>query len=199
MSLRFPRYWLFLLLFLPLIACDNDRPTVTGPTALTSTSTNGPVFGFEPAALRPEFLPATSCVRRSPFGTRIIIVIGPGGGVFLRSLRFRFTDRFGVNALPRVTPIIGPSPLTVPVSTIAPFSPIPVPGGAALTSTGPIPIPGSAPINGLQIPPGTLRTLPFFLSFDCGVSSDGVVHVTLDTAAPNGQTSTSELRAKVGF
>jgi hypothetical protein len=199
MFLRFPRYCLFLLLFLPLIACDNDKATVTGPTALTSTMTNGPVVGFEPAALRPEFLPANSCVRRSPFGTRIIIVIGPGGGVFVRSLRFRFTDRFGVTALPRVTPIIGPSPLTVPVSTIAPFSPIPVPGGATLPSTGPIPIPGSAPINGLQIPSGTLRTLPFFLSFDCGVLSEGVVHVTVDTATPNGQMETSELRARVGL
>ena len=199
MFLRLPRYALSLLLFLPLIACENDKATVTGPTALVSTMTGGPVFGFEPAALRPEFLPANSCVGRpTPFGTRIIIVIGPGGDVLLRSLRFRFTDRFGVHALPRVFPITGVSPFTVPVSTITAFSPIPVPGGAPLTSTGPIPIPTSGPNNGLQVPSGTSRTLPFFLAFDCGVFSEGVVHVTIDIAKPNGEMETSELRARLG-
>ncbi|HET7694148.1 MAG TPA: hypothetical protein VFK57_00420 [Vicinamibacterales bacterium] len=182
MSMRLPMYGGLLLLFV-LVACDRTDVSVTNaPTALTASVTSS-TFGFEPATLRPEFLPGR-CGPGPLFGTRIIIVIR-GGDVTLRGLRFRFTDMLGVTSLPRVMPIPSASPLTAPVSTL-PTLPIPIPGIAPLPSTGPIPI------------PGTLQSLPFFLAFDCGVASEGTLVIFIDTDDDRGRTHTSELRARVG-
>ncbi len=199
MSMRFPRYGL-LLAFLVLGAtagCDSNR-NVGGPSSLSSSMTMGSSFGFQPTTLRPELVSDTSCVAVPAFGTRIIIIVSAGGDIILSGLRFRFTDRFGVNALPRVTPIPGSSPLSVSASTIPPFNPIPVPGVAPLPVTSPIPIPGSSPVNGLMVPAGTSRQLPFFLLFDCGVASDGTLFVMTDVAKPSGALQTSQFQVRVG-
>jgi hypothetical protein len=196
MSIRFLSFGVALLFF-PLAACDRAQVSVsTGPTAVASTLTSS-TFSFEPSTLRPEVVAGTSCTTRSLFGTRIILVIHGRDGLILRGLRFRFNDRFGRTALPRVIPIPGTSPLNTPLMTF-PTSPIPTPGIAPLPATSPIPIPGASPVPGFVVPFGTLQTLPFFLVFDCDIASEGMLFVFIDTATANGGIETSELRARVG-
>jgi hypothetical protein len=198
MSIRFHRYGV-LLAFLAAGAatgCDGQRNTVVGPTALKSATTTGTTFRFEPATLRPEFVSGISCVAVPAFGTRIIVIVG--GDVTLRELRFRFTDRFGVNALPRVMAIPGSSPLSVPASAIPSSFPIPVPGLAPLPASSPIPMPGSSAFNGPSLPVGTSVHLPFFLFFECGVASEGTLFIGTEVAEPGGTVQTSQFRVRVG-
>jgi hypothetical protein len=196
MSIRFHRYGV-LLAFLAAgaaTACDGQRNTVVGPTALTSTTTTGTTFRFEPATLRPELLSGISCVAVPAFGTRIIVIVG--GDAILRGLRFRFTDRFGVNALPGVVPIPGSSPFSVPVSIPSSF-PIPIPGVAPLPTSSPIPMPGTSSFNGLS-PAETSQRLAFFLVFQCGVASEGTLFVDTEVAEPRGSVRNSEFQIRVG-
>ena len=199
MSIRFSRYGVLLLAFLALgatAACDSNRNTAVVPSTLPPTFSPGTSFNFEPATLRAEFLPGTICVGGPGFGTRIIIIVN--GGVILSGLQFRFTDRFGVNALPRITPIPGSSPLTVSASTIPTSFPIPTPGLAPLPSTSPIPIPGFSPVTGLMVPAGTSQQLPFFLIFDCGVSPVGILFISAEVVDPSGRIQKSESQVRVG-
>lgn len=197
MSIRFHRYGV-LLAFLVVGAaagCDSNRNTTVGPSALTSAM-SGTTFHFEPATLRAELVPGISCGAVPAFGTRIIVIVG--GHVRLRGLRFRFTDRFGVNALPRVMAIPGSSPLSTPASAIPSSFPIPIPGIAPLPVNSPIPIPGSSPFNGVSVPTGTSQHLPFFLLFGCSVASEGTLFVGTEVAEPGGTVQTSEFRVRVG-
>jgi hypothetical protein len=186
MSMRFPILGLPLLLF-GVIGCDRTNLSSTAPTPAVSAGASSDLsFAVEPVMLRPESIGGQSCAR-SPFGTRVIIRIRGGGDVFLRGIRFRFVDRFGVSSLPRVTPIPGSAPLT------APFPTLPVPASPIPTGVAPLPLPTSAPITN----PGT--TLPFFLAFDCGLAQEGTMFVDVETADRNGRTRTSALQARVGF
>lgn len=128
------------------------------------------------------------------FGTRIIVIVG--GDVTLRELRFRFTDRFGVNALPRVMAIPGSSPLSTPASAIPSSFPIPTPGIAPLPVNASIPMPGVSSFDGLSAAGGI--HLPFFLFFDCGVAPEGMLFVGTQVAEPDGTVKTSEFRVRVG-
>jgi hypothetical protein len=198
MSIRFHKYGV-LLVFLGLgvaTGCESQRNDVAGPSPVSASLTSGAstTFHFEPATLRPEVVPGTSCVA---FGTRIIVVIAGGSDVTLRGLRFRFTDRHGVNALPRVVAIPGASPLTVPASSISSPFPIPTPGLAPLPATSPIPMPGPPVVNGL-VPAGPQQQLPFFLFFDCGVAPAGMLFIATEVAEPRGTMQTSEFRVRVG-
>jgi hypothetical protein len=175
--------------------CDGNRHTTVGPSSLT-VATTGTSFRFEPPTLRAELVPGNSCVAASGFGTRIIVIVG--GEVTLRELRFRFTDRFGVNALPRVMPIPGTSPLSVPASAIPSSFPIPIPGIAPLPASSPIPMPGSSVFNDTSAPTGTFTHLPFFLSFDCGVASEGTLFIGTEAASPRGMVQTSQFQVRVG-
>ena len=204
MSMRVRKIYRVLLAFLALGAvagCDSNRDTTVGPSPLTAATT-GTTFRFEPATLRPELMPGTSCV--AAFGTRIIVIIRGDGT--LRELRFRFTDRFGVSALPRVIAIPGSSPLSTPASAIpssVPIplpssSPIPIPGIAPLPTNSPVPIPGSTAFNGASAPAGTSVHLPFFLFFECGIASEGTLFVGTEVAEPGGTVQTSQFRVRVG-
>ena len=198
MSMRFPRYGLPLL-FLALAACDRAEVSVTGPTALSSAiSTTESLFTLQPATLHPEFLPGNSCVPHSPFGTRIIVIVGGHRDVILRALRFRFVDRAGVNIFPRVAPIPGASPLLIPVSNIPASFRIELPGVAPLPAVTSIPVPGGTSVSGLFVPSGSSHTLPFFLTFDCGIEPEGNLFVFIDTATAAGALHTSELRVRLG-
>ena len=197
MSIRFHRYGV-LLAFLVLGAatgCERERSTLVGPTELTSATT-GTTFRFEPATLRAEFVPGISCVGAPAFGTRIIVIVG--GDVILRGLRFRFTDRLGVNALPLVMTITGSSPLSTPASAISSSFPIPMPGIAPLPVSSPIPMPGSSSFNALSVAGRTAQHLPFFLLFNCGIASAGTLVVVTDVAERDGTLKTSEFRVRVG-
>ena len=196
MSIRFHRYGVLLALLVlgAAMGCDRQR-NVVGPTAFTSTTTTTDTsFRFEPATLRAESVSGISCVAVPAFGTRIIINVG--AGVILSALRFRFTDRFGVNALPRVMPIPGSSPLSVPVSAIPSSFPIPIPGVAPLPAGSPIPIPGTSSFNGLS-PAGTPQRLAFLLLFECGVASDGTLFVDTEVTEPRGSVRKS-FQVRVG-
>ena len=200
MSNRLHQYSVLLALLMlgATAGCDRDRSTVAQPFSPSPSFGTGTSFGFEPGTLRPELIPGTFCVAGQAFGTRIIIVVNPGGDVILSGLRFRFTDRFGVNSLPRVTPIMGSSPLTATISAIPAVSPIPTPGVAPLPVTSPIPIPGLSSVNGLMVPARSSLQLPFLLSFDCGVVSAGVVFVIVDLTEPNGRLQTSQFSVQLG-
>lgn len=198
MSLCSPRYGV-LLISVTLAACSGAASTVGAPTPVASGAPDQHALTIQPTALVPETLPGSCIPHATPFGTRLVASVSAGSDVILQSLRFRFTDRFGVTAFPRVTPIPGASPMTMPATSIPPFSPIPVPGGAPLSTTGPIPIPGSSSVNGLMVPGGSVRQLPFFLAFDCGVFQQGTLFIMFDTADMMGGMHSSQLTARVGY
>lgn len=198
MSLCSPRYGVLVLL-VTLAACSGAASTVGAPTPVVPGASNQHALTVQPTALRAEALPGSCVPQATPFGTRLVVNVGAGSDVILQSLRFRLTDRFGVTAFPRVAPIPGGSPMTMPATSIPPFSPIPIPGGAPLTMTGPIPIPGSSSVTGLMVPGGTIRQLPFFLAFDCGVAADGTLFILFDTADMLGGRHSSQLTARVGY
>jgi len=182
MSLRFHLFGALLLCLAlgSLTACDSFH-NATGPSSSLSTAAT---FRFEPSTLRPELVNGTSCVAFSPFGTRIVIVVSPGSDVILLSLHFRFTDRFGATALPRVSS--NPASGQIPQLGVAP-----------LPTTSPIPIPNSSPLTGFMVPAGSSQRLPFLLTFDCGVSDDGTLVVSVDTADMRGRPQTTQLQVRV--
>ena len=188
MSLRSPGYSLLLIVpaLLFAVGCDDAKnvTTATAPSGVAPVSSIQSAVSVEPAALRPEFLPGLSCRSNRPFGTRLNFVIGGGRDISLHRLRFRFVDRFGVIALPDVAPQTGIFPMTSPPVSIPTSSPIPIPGLAPM------------PPDGVFIPFGASRTLPFFLTFGCGASSTGTLFVMFDAKFDNTMQS-SELRVRV--
>ena len=192
MPVRFCKYGalLSLLVLGATTGCERARDTATGPSSVSSGSALGSSVSFEPAMLRPEPLPDSACTAQPAFATRIVIIVN-GDGVIVRGLRFSFTDRFAVTALPRVIPIPGPSPLSVPASAIPPLSPIPPPGVA-------VPLPGAPLDRGTMDPTGSSRRLAFLLRFDCGVAPAGTLFVATEVAEPGGTFRTPEFRVAVG-
>ena len=189
MALRSPGYGLLLLAILLVFTagCDDARnvTTATGPSGAIASGTGiQSAISAEPAALRPEFLPGMSCRSNRPFGTRVIIVIDGRNDVSLHRLRFRFVDRFGVTAFPNQIQT-GVFPMTQPPVSIPSSSPIPIPGLATL------------PPEGVFIPFGASRTLPFFVSFGCGAFAQGTLFVMFDAKFGPAPMQTSELRVRV--
>jgi hypothetical protein len=189
MALRSPGYGSLLLVIGLVFAtgCDDARnvTTATAPSGAIATGTGiQSAISVEPAALRPEFLPDLSCRSNRPFGTRVTIVIDGRNDVSLHRLRFRFTDRFGVTAFPNQI-LTGVFPMTQPPVSIPSSSPIPIPGLAPL------------PPEGLFIPFGASRALPFFVSFGCGPFSQGTLFVMFDAKFGPAPMQSSELRVRV--
>ena len=165
-----------------LTACGSSHST-TGPSTFSSSFSAAAPFGFEPATLRPEVVGRTSCASFRPFTTRIVIAISPENDVIVRGLHFRFSDRFGATALPRVS------------ST--PDYPIPPLGVAPLPTSSPIPIPNASPITGFMVPARSRHRLPFILTFGCGVRDEGTLVVSVESADMTGRLQTSQLQARV--
>ena len=189
MALRSPGYGLLLLaiVFVSVTGCDDARnvTTATSPSGAVATGTGvQSAITVEPAALRPEFLPDASCRSNRPFGTRVIIVIDGRNDVSLHRLRFRFTDRFGMTAFPNQIQT-GVFPMTQPPVSIPSSSPSPIPGLAPL------------PPEGVFIPFGASRTLPFFVSFGCGPFAQGTLFVMFDAKFGTQPMQSSELRLRV--
>jgi len=189
---------LLFLALLVLAACDGAPVTVTAPAGDSGGGSMQSAFAAEPATIRPEFFPTPGCPGRPAFFARVSVVIGGSDAVILRGLRFGFTDRFGAVTLPEI--LLIPS-LTSPAPEPSPpgGSPIPLPGIAALPASPiPIPTPGASSINGLLVPNGIRRSLPFLLRFGCGVLGDGTLVITADAADRNGRFSTSDVRVRIG-
>jgi hypothetical protein len=189
MALRSPGYGSLLLVLVLVFGtgCDDARnvTTATAPSGAVASGTGiQSAISVEPAALHPEFLPGMSCRSNRPFGTRVIIVIDGRNDVSLHRLRFRFTDRFGVTAFPNEIQT-GVFPMTQPPVSIPSSSPIPIPGLAPL------------PPDGLFIPFGASRSLPFFLTFGCGPASQGTLFVMFDAKFGPGPMQSTELRVRV--
>jgi len=186
MYARFPTY-APVLLFLALTAtaaCDRLDVTATSPEPVTGLKAS---LTAEPSSVRPEFLPSLSCPTRPGFGIRVVVIIS-GGDVILRAIRFGFTDRLGDLAFPQVFP----TPSLSSASTSFPSSsPIPIPGAAPLPGSSVIPIPGALPIEGLLV--SGSRSLPFSLTFGCGLVPEGTITISAETATRNGSSGTSQL------
>jgi hypothetical protein len=198
MKTRFSKYG-FALLFVALIgasACNRADVTITAPGTDAAGSALKSSFAAEPLTVRPEFLPTTACpAPRHAFGARVSVQITGGDDVFLRGLRFGFTDRTGVITLPDVIAIPSlstPVPMSLPAS-----SPIPMPGIAALPGATTMPLAGSSTFYGLFIRAGTSRAIPFFLRFDCGVP-EGQLTITADAGDRNGRFAMTQLKVQVG-
>jgi len=161
-------------------ACSSNSSSATGPTTLSAESGARTNLTAEPVTLRPEFLPNVPCSSSPAFGTRVIVVVSGGPGVSVRSLRFRFTDLFGVRALPQVRVIPGSSPMTMPAGMIPPLMGIPIPGLA--------PPPASTMLQAANA-----QRFPFFLSFGCGLSTTGIVAISTDTMDRMGRPQTLEI------
>ena len=181
MSSRVPIYGLLLLFFSASAACEATNSHGTAPSKVGGMDAAAVALSVEPVALRPEFLLDRSCPQARPFGTRLIVSVN--GDVALQSIRFRFTDRFGVNRVPRVISIPGADPMSATIPAITTTMPM-IGGVAPLPAAAPIPIRGSS-------------QFPFFLAFDCGVSPRGVMLIAVDVKSPRGD-HTSEVRARVG-
>ena len=187
-SPRYPAVMLTLLLA-AVTACNRTSASPTTPAAAEAALK--PSFTAEPLAVRPEFLPRGSCPGRSPFGVRITVVVVAGEDFILRGLRFSFTDRFGGSSLPDVFP-------TPEGSFIPSASPLTVPGFAPLPTRGPIPIPGSPPIDdALLVDAQSLRELPFFLRFGCGLVPNGTIVIIVDFNDRRGRPDRAEMEVRV--
>lgn len=198
MKIRLPKYG-FPLLFVALIgasACNRMDVTVTAPAADAAGSPLKSSFAAEPATVRPEFLHTTACPpAQRAFAARVSVLITGGDDVFLRGLRFAFTDRTGAITLPEVIAIptlSTPVPMSLPAS-----SPIPMPGIAALPGATTMPLSGSSTFYGLFIRAGTSRAIPFFLRFDCGVP-EGQLAISVDSGDGNGRFGMTQLKVQVG-
>ena len=188
------------LLFVALAitaGCDRVAVSVTAPGGDAGGGSMQSSFAAEPATVSPEFVNTPGCTGHPAFIAQLSLVVGGPHDVIVRGLRFGFTDRFGAGSLPEIIPI--PSRASLPPAPSLPGgSPIPIPGSAALPGASPIPIPGAPPIDGLFVPNGTYRSLPFRLRFGCGVLGDGTLVITADTADRNGRFSTSNVRVRIG-
>jgi len=172
---------------LSLTACESTSAVI--PTSASDVQSQGTLkstFTAEPATLHAEFLPGVGCLTTPAFGTRIIVIVNGGTNVALHGVRFRFTDRTGLTALPMVTTVSG-STSTVPAGSIPPVGGIPIPGVAPLPSASPIPIPGSS------------QSFPFFLTFGCGFQPDGILVVSADSTNGSGIMHTTDLRMRLGL
>jgi hypothetical protein len=192
MYARFPTYGLVLLflVFTATAACDRlDTPASPAPKASAEASLTA-----EPAAPRPELLHSFACPTRPGFGIRLIVIASGEQDLILRGIRFAFMDRFGDRAFPQVIP----TPTLSSASTSLPSSsPIPIPGAAPLPGSSLIPVPGALPIEGLLISGGGSRSLPFFLTFGCGLVPEGTITISADTATRSGSSGTSQLLVPV--
>ena len=186
-----PRFGLLLLglSLLFTMACSDKDSGMTEPSVVTTFNVV-PSFTSQPAMLSPEFLPGVSCGSSRAFGTRIIVVVNGGTNVFLNGINFRFTDRFGVTAFPQVRAIPGPVPMTTPSVSIPTSNPIPPLGVAPLPTSSPIPFPG----NGNP----TASDFPFFLTFGCGVFSQGTLLVNVDAGDGTGRTHRAQFSVPLG-
>ena len=192
MSVRFPTYAPFVLLFATIIAgCGHDAATPTEPAAASASKL---MLTVEPVDLQPEFVLGSACGARSPYRLRLTVFAGGPGDVILRGLRFSFVDASGARLFPEVIPI--PTPASPPVIPTPLGSPLP--GAAALPGASVIPIPGSSPIHGLLVGGGRQERLPYDLRFGCGAPPRGVLVVTGDGADRMGRPHSSEVRARVG-
>src|SRR3954447_23186326 len=103
MSRRLPTYGLLLVFLatLSLTACESTSAVI--PTSASDVQSQGTLkstFTAEPATLHAEVLPGVGCLTTPAFGTRIIVIVNGGTNVPLHGVRFRFTDRTGLTALP---------------------------------------------------------------------------------------------------
>lgn len=189
MPLRFPKYvrLVSIVLFTVLAAAgcddDDDNGMLTAPTEVSSS-----FVSVEPEAATPEFVAESSCTTGSPFGVRIVIVIGGNRDVLVRRLRFSLFDVFGRSAAPLIV-----APL---ISSAA--SAGSAPGSVTLPGSSPVPIPGSGMADGLLITAGNRRSFPFLLQFGCDVPPAGTLVATVETLDQDGKNGTSEVRVRVG-
>jgi hypothetical protein len=184
-----PRYMavMLTLLLAAVTACNRTSASPTTPAAADAALKAS--FTAEPLKVQPEFLPTGLCSGRSPFGVRITVVVGAGEDFILRGVSFSFTDRFGGRSLPDVFPT--PDGSSIPMS-----APVPFPGFAPLPTRGPIPIPGSPPIDGVLVG-RTVRELPFFLRFGCGLVPDGTIVIVIDLNDRRGRPERAEMEVRV--
>ncbi len=188
MDVRIPRYAAVVLLWLVATAgCDSAAVSVNAPS--TPVPLSSPVT-VEPMVVRPEFLHGGTCAAFSPFGLRLRLSFREHRHLTLRGLRFRLTDRFGVDALPEVIPL--PSGMEAALPT--PIS-SPLPGAASLPAP-PLPVPGSSSMTGIGIAAGT--PLAFFLRFGCGVAPEGLLFVSIQVVDRDGRSESSDVRVRVG-
>ena len=186
-----------LCLLMVTAACSHQSTdtTITGPTPLNATSGNAS-FAVEPATLRPEPWPG-SCGAHVPFGVRLGLTFPGEHDIILRGIRFAFTDRLGATAAPTIIPgmpnVTTPAPFA---QTLPPASSITMPGMTSLPITS-IPIPGASPIDGVLIRAGSSQRFDYILQFPCGVISDGVVVIVIDSADRSGRFGTAEMRVRV--
>jgi hypothetical protein len=177
-----------------LASCgDRDHANPTAPTVPTSASVTA-----EPSTAAAELVPNRLCPGGSTFGVRIIITIGAGSDIVANRLRFEFTDRGGHRTVPLA---IATATATTESTSNSVFTPIPIPTQSSIPIPGssPVTIPSSSPIpvDGLQIPAGSRRTVPIFLQFGCGVAAPGTLIVSVDTTDMRGTSFTPQVRVRV--
>lgn len=172
---------------------DRDHANPTAPTVLTSASVTA-----EPSTAIPEVVPNRLCVGGSSFGVRILITIGAGSDITASRLRFEFTDRAGRRTVPLAIATATATSASASNSVLPPI-PIPTQSSIPIPGSSPVTIPSSSPIpvDGLQIPAGSRRTVPILLQFGCGVAAPGTLIVSVDMTDMRGTSFTPQVRVRV--
>jgi hypothetical protein len=174
--------------FVAAAACSGSHPTEnpTAPTPLDSLR-----LTVETAEVTRESVPFVGCRAGTPFGLRLVVVVSTGQDLFIRGFGFDFRDRLGATSTSRLAPTstapFGGTSLPSPPVSLPSSPTVPIP------SSFPIPIPGSMPLSA-----GVSETLPFFLTFGCGVPPAGTLVVSIDTVDGRGKVGTSRVSVNVG-
>jgi len=170
---------------LGVAACDGTSITAGNPAAPLSATSALVSVTAGPAIVHPEFLSSPFCGTHRPFRGRVDVTVRSDHDRFLRSMRFEFRDRFGVQVFPTAVPIPG-------AAAMPSLTPVPIP------TASPIPIPGHVPFGGTLVLSGSSRTQSFLLHFGCGSAAVGTLFVDVETADRFESTSVSQARVRVG-
>jgi hypothetical protein len=174
---------LIAIVSLAVAACAGISVTAGNPGAPGSVTSA--LLSAEPATVIPEFLSSPFCGTHPPFRGRVNVTVRSEHARFLRSIRFKFHDRFGAQAFPTAIPI--PTAATIPSST-----PVPIP------TSSPIPIPGHGLFGGALLLFGNSPTQSFWLQFECGSVAVGTLVVEVETTDRFDSTSVSQVRVRIG-
>ena len=174
---------LIAIVSLGVAACDNISVTAGNPAA-PGPGTSA-LLSAEPATVIPEFLSSPFCATHPPFRGRVNVTVRSEHARLLRSIRFDFHDRVGVQAFPTAIPI--PTAAAIP-------SAIPV----QIPTSSPIPIPGQGLFGGALVSFGQFPAQSFWLHFGCGSVAAGTLIVEVETTDRFDSTSVLQARVRIG-
>ena len=167
------------------IACEGVVAVSTGP-ALIQPAT----LSIDPSPLAPEEI-TWGCGGRPGFGLRFRLHASSREDIFLRKVRFEFTDFFGKRWMPTVSLLASTfHGQGGGVGATTSGAPVPTPGTI-------IPMPGYAALHPALMVTTSVQLVPFFLEFECGAHRSGTL-VVIGDFDRRGEVHSFNVSARVG-